>query len=1090
MKALKTIQEIWDFIFHSPTIDQIESGYSYYAFISYTEKDEKWAEWLQWKLEHYKIPTKVRNEHTGLPQRVKPIFWYKNDLAGAHLSESIKKELEQSKYLIVVCSPTSAKKEWVNAEVRYFKKDLNRSEKIIPFIVDGEINSDNIELECLPLPIRHLPKEDELRCIDVRIYGKSKALVNIVATLFDIRFDILWNRFKRERNRLFAIYSSIAILCGAILFSCWDYYFHTKYKYFVDMADCNGIPTGIIQVNSNKAKDYYRLYRFEYRKGMLQRVVYVDCDGNPQNHTNSELANRPCIQELSYNNKNVSTISCKDATLKTMYIMSLSKDKLAADLKDEDDNQAANFIFSSTSVDQGLSYLQQSQLLDRIFKSPSKIGRYIYKRDHKGYIIKKMFARHNGDNDDISMDANGISGFEYERDSLHRVIRIRFLDAHGEYKANNIGVAGKKYQYDKNGNITVVDYVDKNGNLKYNEYHWARCIDTYDSKGYCTEERVYGVDEKPCITINGYHKMIIETTKNSETISFYNIHNNPTYLLSYGNAPGGYAITTNIRNKNGQISEKQFKDSEGNLCYNQHHIAIQKFEYNNKGFISSIRNYGIDKKPCSNIYGYSHENFSYNEYDCLIEQAVYDINEMPSQNLEGIHKFSFKVDETGHRIVEIHALNIADLPVVCPSFNGASWIKLGYYGSSNRVSDITFYATDNKPIETSLGAKVSCERDPFGQIIAYKYYNNNFELSSNFNHCAIMRLTYDSMGMETNRFYYDENNAPTTILGIFRINKSYTETGQLETICLYDTLERPRIGYEGWALQKFKYNNGIISANSFYGENKEPIEIKGVHKYVYEIDDCGYILSQSAYNRYMQPTINSDYSAYKVVNLYDENRRTIGRDYYDVINKTPFVCIRFKFNERGINIEQASFNAQGRLIESNLNFGVAKIQSKYDTEDRITYMCATNKNGEKMNTIYKFAEAYYSYENNIKEAVFLDSQMQLANNFSLINPYAYFILYSTDTGKPLYNKILKLSPNDKIEKIDDTYYYDPQYNQIEKLIRRDDLQIKVYDTKSNQESSYFPFEDEYDEYTLIIDSIKQHVELRYGIPKLYHFVNH
>lgn len=95
MNIQREIQKLWNGLFKSSSDNNIKiSGYSYYAFIGYTEKDEKWAEWLQWELEHYKIPTKVRNEHKELPVKIKPVFWYKNDLAGAHLSGAIKKELE------------------------------------------------------------------------------------------------------------------------------------------------------------------------------------------------------------------------------------------------------------------------------------------------------------------------------------------------------------------------------------------------------------------------------------------------------------------------------------------------------------------------------------------------------------------------------------------------------------------------------------------------------------------------------------------------------------------------------------------------------------------------------------------------------------------------------------------------------------------------------------------------------------------------------------------------------------------------------------------------------------------------------------
>ena len=188
------------------------------------------------------------------------------------------------------------------------------------------------------------------------------------------------------------------------------------------------------------------------------------------------------------------------------------------------------------------------------------------------------------------------------------------------------------------------------------------------------------------------------------------------------------------------------------------------------------------------------------------------------------------------------------------------------------------------------------------------------------------------MGMESNRSFYDENNNPTTQSGVFRINKSYTKTGLLEKICLYDTLQQLHTGLEGWAIQEFEYKNGIMKSNSVFGENSERIEVYGVHKYLYEIDDCGYVLSQSAFNKELHPTINTQIGAHKVVNLYDSNRRNIGRDYYNTISSEPFVCIRLKLNQRGMQTEQSSYNARMESVESPLNYGVATLKSEYDSQ--------------------------------------------------------------------------------------------------------------------------------------------------------------
>ncbi len=122
-----------------------DSNYRYYAFISYSHKDAKWGKWLQDKIEHYRLPTVLRNEYSKdgkeLPKFVRPLFRDTTDITPkGGLSMTLRQELEQSKYLIVICSPSSAKpnddgRHWVNDEVIEFQK-MGRGDKIIPLIVE------------------------------------------------------------------------------------------------------------------------------------------------------------------------------------------------------------------------------------------------------------------------------------------------------------------------------------------------------------------------------------------------------------------------------------------------------------------------------------------------------------------------------------------------------------------------------------------------------------------------------------------------------------------------------------------------------------------------------------------------------------------------------------------------------------------------------------------------------------------------------------------------------------------------------------------------------------------------------------------
>jgi len=194
----------------------------YYAFISYNSADEKWAKWLQHNLEYYHVPSALCKEYPDLPKKIRPVFWYKQDLSGTKLKEALSKELESSKYLIVVCSPESAKSVWVNDEVLSFLEQ-GKGDRIIPFIVGGTPHAQNPNEECFPPALLTLKREEEIRGIDVRRKeGKQHALVDVIATMFGIRFDELWQRHKKSQRRKIII-SLLFLLAIISICIAWRY---------------------------------------------------------------------------------------------------------------------------------------------------------------------------------------------------------------------------------------------------------------------------------------------------------------------------------------------------------------------------------------------------------------------------------------------------------------------------------------------------------------------------------------------------------------------------------------------------------------------------------------------------------------------------------------------------------------------------------------------------------------------------------------------------------------------------------------------------------------------------------------------------
>ena len=209
-------------------------SFKYYAFISYCHEDKKWAKWLQFKLEHYKLPSGF-DGRTDIPKAIRPVFMDDSELTTGDIPEQILDALKNSRYLIVICSPRSAKSEWVNKETEAFIK-MGRKDKIIPFIIEGTAYSKNPDTECYPKAILDLPFEQNLGLpseqrilgadINRRIYwwpwlNKEHAFAQLVSKLLGVGFDDVWRRHKRLMIRNAFLWTVGALMVIAVMFGIW-----------------------------------------------------------------------------------------------------------------------------------------------------------------------------------------------------------------------------------------------------------------------------------------------------------------------------------------------------------------------------------------------------------------------------------------------------------------------------------------------------------------------------------------------------------------------------------------------------------------------------------------------------------------------------------------------------------------------------------------------------------------------------------------------------------------------------------------------------------------------------------------------------
>lgn len=211
-----------------------QHSYSYFAFISFQNADAKEAVRLQHTIESYRLPAVLCKQDASIPHRIKPLYCYLNDMhAGEELMQELKQRMEQSRYLIVVCSPHSAKSVYVNNGIDYFVS-LGRRDSIIPIIIEGVPYSGDPNTECFPEALRrHFPKhtnplkDHSILGINIREAGMSRrkaydrAMLMVVARMLQLDFDGLLLRDQQRRRKRSIITSLLSLLVAAALGLTW-----------------------------------------------------------------------------------------------------------------------------------------------------------------------------------------------------------------------------------------------------------------------------------------------------------------------------------------------------------------------------------------------------------------------------------------------------------------------------------------------------------------------------------------------------------------------------------------------------------------------------------------------------------------------------------------------------------------------------------------------------------------------------------------------------------------------------------------------------------------------------------------------------
>ncbi len=192
--------------------------FKYDAFISYrhTELDKFVAENLHKQLESFRLPKSIAKRRPGQKNKIERVFRDKEELPlTSNLEDPILQALNNSEWLIVICSPRLRESMWCKKEIETFVK-LRGRERVLAVLIEGE-PADSFPDELLFKTEKHTLPDGTVEEIQVPVEplaadvrGKDKKAVlkamkteilRLLAAMFQLNYDDLRQRHKEQRMR-------------------------------------------------------------------------------------------------------------------------------------------------------------------------------------------------------------------------------------------------------------------------------------------------------------------------------------------------------------------------------------------------------------------------------------------------------------------------------------------------------------------------------------------------------------------------------------------------------------------------------------------------------------------------------------------------------------------------------------------------------------------------------------------------------------------------------------------------------------------------------------------------------------------------
>lgn len=630
----------------------------YWAFLSYSSKDTALSRRLYQRLENYSIPRDLvgRPGRDGaVPRRLFPCFRDRDELPlSANLGGTIEDALRASRYLIVICSPDSARSRWVNEEIRYFKS-LGRSDRILAIIAAGEPNASDQpskqEAECFAPALRYAVGPDgrltservEPIAGDLRPGGDgwTNSFLKAVAGITGLGYNAFAQREARRRRRRQMWAGAAALLLLAAAAWGWDY-FRVKSFYYWVAASRWSVPEGGSEMSSGNVRNVAVSYRVEFSRRKVRRVTRLNGSGRPVNDSNRHGA---ATQEISYR---------ENGELEAIRYLSRSGREVFretyGDMRNSEAGNKRHFVDfklhdqdAPASLPKNFSLLGLSSSDKQSDSTKSDITGEILDYSADGRIARIQYVnayripRPNGD---------GIFGQRFEYNPMGLAEKIENLGADNQPLPDKLGVVLVRRTFDAFGNIIKNAYSGINGQPVLSKEGYASFVSKTDDRGNIIETAYFGVGGQPIIKKGGFARLSSKYDERSNLIeqAYFGVDGRP---MLQGD---GVARLVQRFDERGNQIEASYFDVDGQPVLNKDGHAKWTGRFNERGDQIEGAYFGVDGQPAFLKGGHTKWTAGFDARGDEIEGALFGVNGQRVLIKDGYASWTSKYDERGNKI--------------------------------------------------------------------------------------------------------------------------------------------------------------------------------------------------------------------------------------------------------------------------------------------------------------------------------------------------------------------------------------------------------------------------------------------------------